>query len=89
MDTAADPSAPRVPSFTVGELSREQLEVAYGDIRAEYNTTSRVVAVLTERLLAITGGEAVYISDDVLMGCADLHAHRDDQHKLVAIAVTR
>lgn len=56
-------------------------------IDREYRVTIIVVAVLAERLLSVTGGDAIEISDSALHEAPDLRAWRDPERKSVMITV--
>ncbi len=58
-------------------------------VEREYHVTMRVLAVMAERLLALTGGEFVAISDDALADSPDLHAWRNNDTASVLIEVSR
>lgn len=55
----------------------------------EYRITVRVLAVAVERLLALTGGDLVEITDQALAGSPDLRAWREPAKSAVLIAVSR
>lgn len=56
-------------------------------IDREYRVVILVVAILAERLLSVTGGDAVEIADSALHEAPDLRAWRDPDRGAVLIAV--
>lgn len=70
-------------SIDPDELSRLQATAA------EYRVTVRVLAIVVERLLVMTGGNSMSITDEALARCPDLRAWRDDPAKAVVVTVSR
>ena len=75
-----DPSAVMLP-IEAGELA------ALLRIKAEYEVTIRVVAILVERLLAEVGGDAIEISDANCDNPPDFKAWRDVEAKSVKMTI--
>lgn len=72
---------------TIAELGEEWARLK--GVEKEYQVTVRVLAVLAERLLALTGGDVVTVTDRALAESPDLNAWRDTAITGVAIAVSR
>lgn len=82
----ADTAAGAFPQYTaefVDELVRLKA------VEREYIVTVRVLAVVVERLLVLTHGKSVSITDEALTACPDLEAYRDDPARAVVISVSR
>jgi hypothetical protein len=56
-------------------------------IQREYAVTIRVVGILTQRLLAVTGGEMLVITDAAMAESPDVRAWREDALRQVVIQV--
>lgn len=89
MDATAQPQRIQV------ELDDDSVDFAadLDEIRAlrqyerEYHAAMLVIGVLVERLLSVTGGDAVEIADTALTGAPRLRAWRDSDRASVSIAV--
>lgn len=55
----------------------------------EYNVTIRVLAIVVEMLLKVTGAEQAEIGDAAIQDAPDLKAWRDDPRNAVVIEVAR
>lgn len=58
-------------------------------LRREYQTTLSVLAVVTERLLAVTKADHLEIDDAAILMCADLEAFRDPHRYSLILRVSR
>jgi len=58
-------------------------------LRREYAVTVRALAVAVERLLQVTGGDSLEISDEAINAAPDLRAWRNKNRSSVEIQVTR
>lgn len=53
----------------------------------EHRVNTRLIAVLVERLLSVTGGDAIEVADTAITEARGLRAWRDPDRKSVLIAV--
>ncbi len=87
--SADDVTEAAVPAPLMPEMTHEKAMKALEALRREYNTTVAALSVVTERLLAATGAYSVTITDDALVACPDLDAHRNTARRAVILRTTR
>lgn len=75
------------PQLIADEYARE-FERLKG-VEREYIVTVRVLAVVVERLLVLTNGKSLSITDEAIARGPDLEAYRDAPARTVVISVTR
>lgn len=61
----------------------------YVRLRNEYHVTMRVLAVLVERVLELTGSEIIELDETVVTNAPDLHAFMDEHRRVIGLKVTR
>jgi hypothetical protein len=66
-----------------------QVRGLYAQLRAEYDMTIRVLAVVVEQLLLLTGDDELQVTDQAVTDQPDLTAWRNESDHCISLRTSR